>query len=388
MARTTATAPRPRIWRSIRGSFKFANVHGPYESDWNSFTAEANLDVDLGDGKLTNIIGWRKFETVSHSDADGTPMATLGTENYIWQHQFSNEFRYAGTFGRLKVTTGLFYFTQYMRIQEGRFLGATTLKGGGRQSTESVGLFMAGDYAITDTLTLNGGARYSYESKRAQVANIDATANCDLATLQCATYLFTDHGHWSDVSPRIGFQWKPVRNVQLYGYYAKGFRSGCYNLRQTNPLASPGPFNPEVQHAFEVGLKSDLFDRKVRFNAALFLNKVKDLQRSVIVADPNVGLVQVLTNTADADISGFEAELNLNLIPHLLISGNVGYVHNKFKKVLYDLSNDGVLDEKDYHLLLPRLYPWTYSVSVVHDMELGDLGTLNSRVSYNHRDAG
>lgn len=382
-------APSQNLALYPRGSFKFANdLHGPYKSNWNQITAEANWDVGLGDGTLTNIAGWREFETVNHNDADGTPMPTFGTENRIWQHQFSNELRYAGTFGRLKITTGLFYFTQYMRILESRFLGPTTLTGGGKQSTESIGVFMAADYALTDTLTVNGGARYSYESKRARVANIDASGNCTLAMQDCAAYAFNHQDYWSDVSPRIGLQWKPVPNIQLYGYYAKGFRSGGYNLRQTNPLASPGPFAPETQNAFEVGLKSDLFDRKVRFNAALFLNKIQDLQRSVIVPDANVGLVQVLTNTADADVSGFEAELNLHLIPNLVVSGNVGYVHNKFRNILYDISNDGVLDEKDYDLMLPRLYPWTYSVSVVHDMELGDLGTLNSRISYNHRDAG
>ena len=53
---------------------------------------------------------------------------------------------------------------------------------------------------------------------------------------------FVDSESWHDFSPRAGFQWTPVERSQLYGFWAKGFRSGGYNFRNTDPGVAPGPF--------------------------------------------------------------------------------------------------------------------------------------------------
>jgi iron complex outermembrane receptor protein len=105
----------------------------------------------------------------------------------------------------------------------------------------------------------------------------------------------------------------------VYGNWTRGVRSGGYNVRNTSTSIPPGPYDPEVQDAFEVGWKSTWFNRRLRFNSALFYDTVKKLQRDVNQTDRVVGIVQVTRNTADATIQGFEIELAGALTDELVL---------------------------------------------------------------------
>src|SRR3546814_9539183 len=92
----------------------------------------------------------------------------------------------------------------------------------------------------------------------------------------------------------------------IYANYSQGYKAGGYNSRGTIP-ENVGPYEPERVTAYEVGLKSDLFDRLLRFNVAGFVNKYSDLQSSVT----KMGAVRpenITTNVAAAEIYGFEVE--------------------------------------------------------------------------------
>src|SRR3546814_4606624 len=66
----------------------------------------------------------------------------------------------------------------------------------------------------------------------------------------------------------------------VYANYSQGYKAGGYNSRGTIP-ENVGPYNPERVNAFEVGAKTDLFDRLLRLNVAGFVNNYRDLQSSV-----------------------------------------------------------------------------------------------------------
>jgi iron complex outermembrane receptor protein len=69
-----------------------------------------------------------------------------------------------------------------------------------------------------------------------------------------------------------------------------------------------------------------------------------------------------------------------------VLGAQLGYTRGKYTTLTFDLSGDGVIDNTDYSLQLPRLAPWTYGVYTVVDIPLGSAGALSGRVSYNHRD--
>lgn len=368
-----------------KDSFDFqVNDPGFFENKWTSASLETNIGVSFGDGTITNILGWREFESDSLSDLDGLMATVFHIRNFTSQNQFSNELRYAGTFGDFEVTTGLYYFTQDLKYIEQRLLGAARRTGGGEGTFDTLGAFGALDWHFTDTLTLNLGARFSREKKDVRIGSITPTGG----NYEERTFVqdFQDSEVWKDFSPRVGLQWEPSTDTQVYAFYAKGFRSGGYNFRNTVVGAPPGPFDAEEQEAYEIGLKQTFAERRGRFNLALFNNTIDKLQREVQIPIPGVGIAQLLRNVGKVRVHGFEAEGQFRIASPIIIGGQVGYTNGKYKTLQFDLNNDGVINEIDFALDIPRLAPWSYGAFVLIDFPLGKLGDISTRVSYNHRD--
>ncbi|WP_206340876.1 TonB-dependent receptor [Marinicauda algicola] len=375
-----------------RDSHRFSiDETGFATSEWFNVINETNLDVAFGNGTITNIFGWRDYQGESLGDIDATPSFLFHAPASVDQEQWSNELRYAGTFGSVDVTAGLFYFEQELGYVEQRLLlfGLLNLIGGGSVDTESFGAFTQFDWNVNENLIVSVGGRYSEESKDARVQTLLPAAlpfvDCEV-TVGCSSADFVDSDEWDSFSPKIGVQYFFDENTNIYGFWTQGFRSGGYNLRNTNPAFTPGPFDQEQVDSFEAGLKTDFADGLGRLNLAVFHNDISDMQREVNLASSATAVVQIIRNTADATIQGFEGELTFQLADNLVFLGSLGYVDGDYDSVLFDISGDGVVDETDLNLDIPRLAPWTYNLGLVHDLRLEDWGTLVSRVNYSYRD--
>lgn len=368
-----------------RDTFDFeVNDPGFFVNDWTSATFETNVDVGLGEGRITNILGWREFTSDSRADLDGMARTVFHIRNFTGQDQISNELRYAGTFGRFDVTAGLYYFTQDLRYIEQRILGTALRTGGGAGTFDTAGVFGTVDWHFTDTLTLNLGGRYSRETKEVSVGTVrPGGGNYDARTFIAD---FADDENWSDLTPRVGLQWEPSNDTQVYAFYTKGFRSGGYNFRNTVPGAPPGPFDAEAQDAYELGLKLKFAGNRGRFNAAIFHNTIDNIQREVQIPLAGVGIAQLIANVGTVEVRGFEAEAQFRVVPQLLLGGQVGYTEGRYKSLRLDINNDRVINDLDFALDIPRLSPWTYGAYAIVDLPLGALGQLSTRLSYSHRD--
>ena len=108
----------------------------------------------------------------------------------------------------------------------------------------------------------------------------------------------------------------------MYGYatFSRGFKSGGFNIGGLQP-----PFQPETLTDYEVGLKSELFDRKLRANLSAFVYDYKDLQVTT-----TVGLALVTMNAASSRIKGLEAEIIALPVDDLRLSVNAAYLDAKY----------------------------------------------------------
>ena len=173
--------------------------------------------------------------------------------------QFSNELRYNGRIGeKFDVTAGLYFFKNNVAYAEVRRLlelatpdgsPALTQDGGGEHDVETYAAFLAVDYAFTDRLTLTASLRYSYEEKAVNIAslNLNTNAPCNIIDETCA-FDFIDDESWDALSPKVGATYDVNDNARVYAHWARGFRSGGYNLRNTAPDTvnfGPGPFDQE-----------------------------------------------------------------------------------------------------------------------------------------------
>ncbi len=358
------------------------DYRGFTDQKWDQAAIEFNVDV--GPGTLTNLTAYRKFFLDTALDVDGTPRHFF--HQYTWnrQKQFSNETRYSAKLGDFDLTSGIYYFYQDLKAGDYRTVngGAAIQNGGGQQKSNTYAFFTSVDWHFADTLALNLGGRYTREHKSVVIARLTA-AGCNLTTLVCNPE-FVDSKSWKAFTPKIGMQWKPDGDTQVYGFYTRGFRSGGYNTRNNSATVPPGPTDQEIMDSFEIGAKHS-FGGGSRVNVAIFRNKLTDLQREVQFATATTP-VQVIRNTADATIQGFEVEGQVFLARNIVLSGQVGYTDGKYDKVIFDISGDGFINAADKALKLPRLIPWSYGVGLSIDQSLGSLGTLTARGNFNHRD--
>ena len=157
-----------------RDSFDFSiNSPGTADAETVFASLRADYDVDFGNGTITNILGYREYDSLSTgSDIDATPFTLFHSGAEFQQEQISNELRYAGTFGDVDLTTGVYYFNQTLDYTEIRDLPTTrpaplpasipwAFYGGGSQDHTVYGAFANVDYSITPDLIAPVGLRYS-----------------------------------------------------------------------------------------------------------------------------------------------------------------------------------------------------------------------------------
>lgn len=382
-----------------RNSFDFSIDGAGFVDIENDFvTVEANWDVDFGDGTVTNIFGWRDYAAKGESDIDAQPVWLFHAPFWNFSEQTSNELRYNGTFGASNVTVGTFWFTNEVNYHERRnLLGiatggvapALTQDGGGNYEVDSVAAFASVDYALNDDWTFNAGLRYTREEKKVEIASLVLNVNstCNVTEGTCA-FDFSDGKTWNALSGKVGLSYALSEDKRLYTHFSRAQRSGGYNLRNTaidTVNLGPGPFDEETVNNLEVGFKSELSGGG-RLNAAIFYNQIDDMQREINLSDPVAGVVQIIKNTADASIFGYEVEGTFGLGENTVLIASLGWIDAEYDSVRFDLDGDGDIDAADEDLDLPRAAEWTYGIGLTHDISVGDSGYVSGRINYAYRD--
>lgn len=359
---------------------------GQVDRRWYSATSETVIDVGFGDGAITNSFGYRNFRDSSRNDIDATPQPLFHFGFLVDQYQISNELRYAGRFGPADITAGVYYLHQELEYRESRapFIGGDR-GGGGYQMHDGYGVFGQISFDISDQLNVTGGLRYSSEKKAATIVRL-TPGFCTNVALPCdfRTSPTVDGSRsWNSLSPKVGLNYKINSDVLVYASFGKAVRSGGYNIRLSSPL-DPGVFDQEDLTAYEVGMKADFLDRKLRVNIAAFRNDYKDLQRTVATFVGS-SIIQTIDNSADARIQGLELDLTLEPDPSLQFLFNVGYLDAKYTDIRADLSGDNVVTDADYALRLSRIPKFSVSAGAVHTLKFGSGASLRSGIFYSHR---
>ncbi len=394
-----------------RNSFDLAiDEPGAYANE--IWTGSLTATMDIGPGTLTNVFGWRQYDATTNGDIDATPAFLFHSNTETAQEQFSNEIRYAMSFDRLDLTIGGFWFEQDLAYTEVRTLRRDlpvnlqppVFYGGGRQNHEVLGVFANAQWEFVDNLSLIAGIRWNQETKDGAVTYVLPRAPCSFVSgPPCPTGTmpfnpatetngFEDRIRFRNVSPKLGLQYE-FADSQVYGHWSRGFRSGGYNFRITNVAVFNRAFNEtgnlgfdeEQVNNFEIGGKFQTADRSFTLNVAGYVTKVDNMQREVNLADPGAGVVQNILNTADATIMGFEAEARMRVSDSLAFTANIGIIDAKYDEVLFDISGDGVINDADLALSLPRVPPVVVGAGFIHDWDLGSSSIL-TRVNYQYRD--
>jgi iron complex outermembrane receptor protein len=345
---------RPGVTTGAISFNVYSNAPAPNNADLDLYTL--NVDWKSPIGKLTSITNYTKFHAFNVQDVDELPGEfLLNAGRYPSSWQYSQELR--SEFSPLEsidVIFGAFFMKLHTDINT---VTAIPFAGAGLLTTQHVfedqksqAIFSQVYWNMTSTLRLGAGLRGTridtgLTSVNTTLDNPNLSPVFFGPNVANATNLggFTANGHqsWTDPGGKISLDYKILPDVMLYGYYARGFKSGGFNGRVTIPQ-DIGPFNPEFINSFEVGVRSDWLDKRLRANVAVFLNKWKNMQvpNSIFTGNPPEASSTIL-NAASATTKGAEFELEAIPVEGLNLRATLGYLdarYDKFSDVGVDFS--------------------------------------------------
>ena len=159
------------------------------------------------------------------------------------------------------------------------------------QKLESIAAFVQGTYAITDSVNVTAGFRYTEDEKKNR-----QTVLANISPFVCEDLPLEEK--WSEPTWKIGADWAIGDNAMVYGSYSRGFKSGGFNGG-----TCANDYDPETIDAYEIGLKTTLADNHVQLNLAAFYYDYQDFQARLFVNNASI-----VENAADTKMLGFEAE--------------------------------------------------------------------------------
>jgi iron complex outermembrane receptor protein len=373
------------------GAFQAQN-RNVFKGGGVSGNATYHFNDDLS---LTSITAYRRYVATFGTDDDFTPDPAIAAEgdNRLRHHFFSEELRLNGKVGDLaEFTLGGFYSKQtttyYTRQDIGYIVPGASLQFIGDDPVKADSKAVFGTVIVhpTEALTLTGGLRYTKESKDYTFTrrNYDGTPLTGLGQafgLDALDGLTSRYrGHKVDYRASADYRLSP--EILAYATLSTGFKGGGVSARPFNATqALQGTFKPETLTNYEIGLKNDLFDRRLRVNISGFINKYKDIQIPLAdCANFGGGPCGVVANAGDARFKGVELEVSAQPIEGLSFDGSASYLKSKFTKLNPAVGSN--LRLTDPATPSPR---WKWSWGVQYEANLGQSGSLTPRfdMSYN-----
>jgi len=303
------------------------------------------VDWDINNAwAFKSVTAYREGYTDTNIDFDSTVNPVLLVPAIYEDDQTTQEFQLSYGSERFDFIGGLYLYEGEACGVFGTVLGMLnlTIDNGGCVDTSSEALFGQGTYQIDDQWALTLGGRYTRDEKDADVfrytyAGVKFLDRGDYSADPIVVNSdFSTKADWSKFSPHASLRYQMDPSLMFYASYSNGFKSGGVDMRadvSLNPDAQ-NPYDPEVVDTFEIGMKSELLDGRLRLNASTFYSDYQDMQVTVQRAVPN-GVASQVLNAADSTVKGVEVEGTFAATSTLNFTGSIGYINAEFDEVAF-----------------------------------------------------
>ncbi len=349
--------------------------------DSDIFGVSATVNYTLSNNfALKSITSYREEDYLAVTDEDGSVLDISTSDFQEDNKQFTQELRLESPrLGNIDFLAGLYYFNQQLTSDKRADAGIhfaipnISILAPGAVDLESFAGFVHTNAYLTDRFTVSAGLRYTWESKDADYSITDPTG-----------FLYTngslqDSESWDNWSPSLSAKYHASDDVMFYATVSRGFKAGGYNLDFLSSLEQV-KFDPETVTNYETGFKADLFDKRVRLNAAAFYMDFSDYQVFQFITLPTGGTIIALTNAAEVSSKGIEASLNIQATKGLTLSTAYSYTKATYSKfpdgggLGIDLDGQHIADSPDHSLY----------VAADYKLDVADLGYANFHVDFAH----
>ncbi|MDA5194445.1 TonB-dependent receptor [Govanella unica] len=326
LAPLTINAP---LANSLVGSYRKVALNADQRlKSWIGGVSE-EINWKLNDSlTLNSITAWRQIKTRAYNDNDASELDLLLFRSTSDTRQLSQEFNLQYVSDKFRAVGGLYYF--HDEDTPGSFVTQTaslTTRGAFPEvQSDSYAAYAQGDYEILSDLRLVVGARYTTEKKKMnqnfQAKSINpATMGNNLPGFPV---IFDIDRRDNAFTPKVGLDYQANDNLFLYASATKGFKSGGFNSQATNPLTAG--YAPEMLWSYELGAKTQWFDRRLRLNLTGFYYDYTDLQVRQLLGPGN----SVISNAASATVKGLELEVIAKPVSEIQLSGNLSYLRARY----------------------------------------------------------
>lgn len=365
----------------------------PAISYLDSWGVSNNLEIELSDVfALTSITAFRHADGQSAWDGDNGPENVSNNFSTFSHDQFTQEVRLAAEVGDLAdLTVGGYYYKGDSELG-----GRVNVGGAGLDfvpddpfKQTSVSGFLHGVVHVTEALNLTGGVRYTDEKKTYTFHRSSplpgVPTDFRVAPLDGLSRTFKgDRIDW-----RVAVDYEIVPDIRFYGQVATGFKGGGVNPRPYYETQA-APYEQEKATSYEAGLKTMLFDRRLRLNTAYYHTDYSDYQGQVSIChditpqplwNSPADLCSATRNVGDAKIDGIEVEFDAEPMDGLSFDGSFSWTDFRF---VNGIEGSNIVPGVTRAPFVPE---WKYALGAQYEIPLGSAGSLTPRLDWTWQSA-
>ncbi|WP_162301963.1 TonB-dependent receptor [Croceibacterium ferulae] len=302
---------------------------------------QANIQASLGDFTLTSVTAYSESDTGSWFDQDYTQSDFYDINNSVLKaHQLSQELRVNSPVGGfLDYVVGAFFWEQettaYERSAGKRgydYPADTYFSFNGAMSNyeariRSFALFGEANFHLSDRLTAIGGLRFTHDNVYGSYFPSEDIRYTILGTPAPATDGTVKK---SNLSGKATLRYEPTSELMLYATYSRGYKAPAVgtsggNLRMVDA---------ESVDNFELGARTQLFDRLMTVNVTAFYEKFKNFQSTVIELGDDGISRSVLSNAPGLVTKGVELDVAIRPAADLSFGGSLSYAPTEYEDFL------------------------------------------------------
>jgi iron complex outermembrane receptor protein len=327
--------PEDRTYRA----FDLPESQGEYESHG------LTLSWDVSDGlTLRSLTGYRDVGTVFHQDYAESFMTGFRSFDDIQYHAFSQEVQAVGSLleGRIDYVAGLYYFKESGRHFQNvlitdlfpppLLLSKDRLVEAESKSRAAFAQLTWTPPVLDDRLDLTFGARYTKDERSAERNLLNTYFGFPIAQEPAPGLVNSNDVESSQFNPSFTANFSWTEDVSTYLRVATGYKAGG-----SGAAVDVGQFGltfkPEDVTVYELGVKSYLFDRRVRLNAAAFNSEFEDMQM-FFNTNPGDSSIVLGLNAGKATVRGFELETLWQPTENLSFTLDYTYLDAKHDEVI------------------------------------------------------
>lgn len=405
-------------------------------SDITAIGGSLQIEQQIGGLTLNSITAFDRFKRRYYEDEDGGPNSELHVyfdENFRHYSQElrltssdSSSFRWIVGGYASRLAAEMKRQADYSGAPPGSpafgFAPWNGIVYSNRIRETSLAAFAHTTFDLNEKFRAIFGLRYTHERKSINVTNANVVNEpgtplfAPVMPANYPTYFvyrtndLTRQASWSNLSGKIGLEFRPNDDVLAYAHASRGFKSGGFPGSLGVRPARLQPYRPEITDNVEVGVKTNFADDRGLFNVAGFFTDAKD--RLEFATSPDGSFVD-FTNAASVRIKGVEVELGYNFPGKLSIRLAGAYTDAKYRDFVdrgsgaiytgnrlpfspvwtgniqiekaFDLSNGSEISLQTNANYVGRMF---WSADNLPAVSGGKYTMWNGRIEYRHGDSG